>query len=50
MLASKDEPENQKVCVEDPLLDIIEQVDPGHLKGQGGVLYRQVEEGEGGAE
>ena len=28
----EDEPEHQQVGVEQPLLDVIEQVDPGHLK------------------
>ena len=49
MLASKDEPEDKKICIEDPLLDIIEQVHPRHLKAKGGVLNGQVEEGQGSA-
>ena len=49
MLASKDEPEDEKICIEDPLLDIIEQVHPRHLKAKGCILNGQVEEGEGSA-
>ena len=50
MLPGKDEPEDEQVGVEDALLDIVEEVDPGHVVGEGEELERQVEEGEGEAE
>ena len=50
MLAGKDEPEDQQVGIEDALLDVVEQVDPGHVVGQREVLQGQVEKGEGEAQ
>jgi hypothetical protein len=47
MLSGKNQPEDQQVGVEDPLLDIIKEVDPRHVEGEGEILHRQVEEGEG---
>ena len=32
MLPSKDEPKDEKICIEDSLLDIIEEIHPGHLE------------------
>ena len=45
MLPSKDEPEDEKICIEDSLLDIVEKIHPGHLEAKSGVLDGQVEEG-----
>ena len=50
VLAGKHEPEAHQAGVEDALLDVVEQVDPGHVEGEGEVLEGQVEEGQGGAE
>ena len=50
MFPGEDEPEHEEVGVEDSLLDVIEEVDPGHLIEEGAVLQGQVEEGEGEAQ
>ncbi len=46
MFPGKDEPEDEQVGVEDPLLDIIKEVNPRHVEGEGEVLHRQVKKGE----
>ena len=46
MLSGKYQPEDEKVGVEDSLLNVIEEVDPGHLIEESAVLQGQVEEGE----
>ena len=45
MLSGKYQPEDEKVGVEDSLLNVIEEVDPGHLIEESAVLQGQVEEG-----
>lgn len=46
MFTGKDQPEDEQVGIEDALLDIVEEVDPGHVVSQGEVLQGQIEEGE----
>ncbi len=46
MLPGKNQPEDEQVGIEDPLLDIIEEVNPRHVEGESEVLHRQVKEGE----
>ena len=50
VLAGEDEPEHEKVGLEHALLDVIEQVDPGHVVSQGEILEREIEERESGSQ